>query len=75
MLKIKILSATAAMLFFMLILSSCSKEDEIQREVTKREEIKENLSSQIESRAYTPSLFGNDKIVPAQVARSVATPS
>jgi hypothetical protein len=70
--KIKIFSATAAMLFFMLFLSSCSKEDEIQREVTQKEETKGNLPSQIESRDYVPSLFGNGKIVPAQVARLVA---
>ena len=70
--KFKISSLAALMLLFLLIFSSCSKEDEIQKGVPKEEEQKENFSAQIETRDFIPSLFGSNKIVPAQVARSIA---
>jgi len=58
--KLILFFTTAAFLF----LSSCTKEDELR--------IAENHHTQIELRTAIPSLFGNNKIVPIQVARSIA---
>lgn len=70
--KFNISSLAALILLFLLIFSSCSKEDKIQKGVPKEEEQKENFSAQIETRDFIPSLFGSNKIIPAQVARSIA---
>lgn len=56
----------------MLFLPSCSKEDEMLRKEKSVQAKMTNGTSSIESRENVPSLFGYGKVVPANIALSVA---
>jgi hypothetical protein len=69
--KIKVGTAVA-LLALSLFSSSCSKDDETLKKAKNEPATGPNATAIIESREETPSLFGHAKVVPRQVALSLA---